>query len=117
MLQNQHTEFPSAPSTPTGVAVSEVTSSSVQMRWTAPTDAPSLLGYTVSFERVSGIGCDSPHSSNDSVRNMTTNYTFMGLSGFSTYSVSVAAVNVFGSSNEKSLRIATLPSRKQYSTQ
>ena len=100
----------SAPSTPTGVAVSEVTSSTVQMRWTAPADATSLLGYTVSFERVPGDGCDSPHSGSDSVGDMTTTYTFMGLSGFSTYSVSVAAVNKIGPSDATSLRVTTFSS-------
>ena len=114
MLENQHCIIiapPPAPPTPTGVAVSEVTSSTVQMRWTAPpTEAIPLLGYSVSFERVPGSGCDSPHSSTYTVSNTTTNYTFVGLSGFSTYTVSVAAVNTFDSSDKESISIATLSS-------
>ena len=90
----------SVPSTPSVVIiVSEATGSSVRVTWTAPTENAELLGYLVSFERLTGRGCDSLHNDTYSVSSTTTNYTIMGLSGLSTYSLGVAAVNIFGSSD------------------
>ena len=82
------------------MAASEPTNSSVRVYWTAPASAGSieLLGYRVSFERLTGTGCVSPHSATKSVSNMTTDATVTGLSGFSAYRISVAAGNIFGSS-------------------
>ena len=87
----------SAPSSPTAVTASGVTSSSARVTWAGVMD-DSLLGYKVSFERVSGRGCASSHTDTESVSSTTTAYTVMGLSGFSRYTVSVVAVNVFDSS-------------------
>ena len=83
------------------------------MTWTAPPGNAELLGYLVSFERLTGRGCDSLHIDRDGVSSMTTDYTVMGLSGLSTYRMSVAAVNIFGSSGViTSDTLDTLPSRE-----
>ena len=67
----------------------------------------------MSFERLTGRGCDSLHRDTDGVSSMTTDYTVMGLSGLSTYTMSVAAVSIFGSSGVvTSDTIDTLPSRE-----
>ena len=103
----------SAPSAPTNIIVSEVTGFSVEVSWTAPIGNVELLGYLVSFERFSGRGCDSPHSDTDHVNSITTDYTVVDLSGFSTYRIFVTATSIFGSSNFiASDAIDTLPSRE-----
>ena len=82
------------------------------MTWTAPTGNAELLGYRVSFERLTGRGCDSLHIDKYGV-NTTADYTVMGLSGLSTYRISIAAVNIFGSSGViTSDQLETLPSRQ-----
>ena len=83
------------------------------MTWTAPTGNAELLGYLVSFERLTGRGCDSLHHDAYGVNNITIDYTVMGLSGLSTYTIGVAAVSIFGSSKVvPSDTIDTLPSRE-----
>ena len=83
------------------------------MTWTASPGNAELLGYLVSFERLTGRGCHSLHKDTDSVNSMTTDYTVMGLSGLSTYEMSVAAVTSFGLSGVvTSDTIDTLPSRE-----
>ena len=95
------------------MTVSEATGSSVRVTWTAPAGNIELLGYQVSFERLTGTGCDSPHSATKNVSSTTTDDTVTGLSGFSAYRMSVAAVNLFGLSMAiNSTHINTLPARE-----
>ena len=103
-----------APSAPSGVAVSEATGSSVRVTWTAaPPGNVELLGYQVSFERLPGRGCDSFHNDTKSVSSTTTDDTVTGLSGLSTYRISVAAANIFGLSvGITSDTFDTLPTRE-----
>ena len=83
------------------------------MTWTAPTGNAELLGYLVSFERLTGRGCDSLHNDTEGVNSTTTDYTVMGLSGLSTYRISIAAVSSFGLTGVvTSDTIDTLPSRE-----
>lgn len=98
------------PPTPSGVTVSELSASSALVRWASPSQE--LLGYVVSFERVPGRGCDSPHTRQDSISRTATQYTITGLSGFSTYSINITAVNVFAASDVTTLRIDIPSSRK-----
>ena len=99
-----------APSVPRDVAASEPTNSSVRVTWTAPNDNIEVLEYQVSIERLTGTGCDSSHNATKSVSSRTTNDTVTGLSGFSTYRISVTAINIFGSSlATNSNPISTLP--------
>ena len=94
----------------------EPTNSSVRVTWTASASAGSiaLLGYRVSFERlINGAGCDSPHNATKSVGSTTTDDTVTGLSGFSTYRISVSAGNIFGSSMDvNSNKLDTFSSRE-----
>lgn len=83
------------------------------MRWTDPAAATIPPNYAVSLERASGRGCDAPHTHTDSISSGTTNYTVTGLSGLSTYSIGIAAGNVFGWSDVISRTIETPPSREQ----
>ena len=105
-----------APSAPGGVAVSEATGSSVRVTWTAaPPGNIELLEYRVSFQRLTGRGCDGQHSNTDSVNNMTTDYTVMGLSGLSTYKIGVVAATTFGlSMGVTSDTFDTLPTRESW---
>ena len=103
------------PSVPIGVVASEPTDSSVRVTWTAPTGNIELLGYRVSFERLTGTGCDSFHNATKSVSSTTTDDTVTGLSGFSAYRISVIAINIFGSSVAiNSNPISTLPTRESF---
>ena len=103
-----------APSAPSGVAVSEATGSSVRVTWTAALPGNvELLGYQVSFERLPGRGCVSLHNDTKSVSSTTADDTVMGLSGLSTYRISVASSNVFGlSMGVTSSTFNTLPTRE-----
>ena len=102
------------PSVPTDVLALEPTNSSVRVTWTAPASTGSivLLGYRVSFERLINGGCDSPHNDTKSVGSTITDYTVTGLSGFSTYRISVSAGNIFGSSMDISNILETLSRRE-----
>ena len=90
------------------IVVSEATGSSVRVTWTASPDNAELLGYLVSFERLAGRECDSLHNGTYTFGTTTANYTIMGLSGLSTYRMSIAAVNIFGSSDVVTDAIDTL---------
>lgn len=92
--------FPSyiVPSRPNIVAISEISASNYQVTWTVPTSVVNIAGYVVSFERLSGRGCDGPHTDTAGVSSTATSYTLVGLSGFSTYAIRVAADSAFGTS-------------------
>ena len=92
------------------MTVSKVTASNALVRWA--TSSQVLLGYVVSFERVPGRGCDSPHTGQESISPTATQYTISGLSGFSTYTINITAVNVFAASDVSTLRIDIPSSRK-----
>ena len=96
------------------MAVSEATGSSVRVTWTAaPPGNIELLEYRVSFQRLTGRGCDGLHNNTDSVNNTTTDYTIMGLSGLSTYKIGVVAATTFGlSMGVTSDTFDTLPTRE-----
>ena len=97
---------------PSDVTVSEVTASNALVRWAASSQAQ--LGYVVSFERVPGRGCDSPHAGEESISRTATQHTISGLSGFSTYTINITAVNVFAASDVSTLRIDMPSSCKNY---
>ena len=99
------------------MTVSGTTDSSVRVTWiAAPAGSIELLGYQVSFERLTGRGCDSSHADTIDIGGMTTDYIVLGLSGLSTYRFSVAAVNIFGTSDfVSSETIDILPLGKLYS--
>ena len=93
-----------------------VNSTSIQFSWSAVTSDITVLKYQVSYQRITGasqMGCDYDGSETDGtsgtrdVDSTVTEYTLTGLEEFSTYDVSVAAVNVFGPSELSTVQITT----------
>ena len=72
------------PSTPTGLATSNVGQTSVTLTWTASTDNVGVVGYRVS---VNGTQVATPGA---------TTYTFTGLTCGTTYTLGVVAVDLAG---------------------
>jgi uncharacterized repeat protein (TIGR03806 family) len=75
------------PSVPTNLAANVLSSTSIQLTWTASTDASGISGYRV-FQNGTQIAIAS-----------ATNYTVMGLSASTTYSFAVAAVDASPQAN------------------
>lgn len=81
-----------APGSPTSLVVSDVTTTSMNLSWTAPvSDGGSpILGYDVVVAWTGGSAAP--------VRVVNPTYSLTGLTGGVTYSLSITAVNVAGSS-------------------
>lgn len=88
-----------APSTPTGLAVSNVTNSGASLTWTASMDNVGVSGYKVLRD---GVVVGTPS---------TTTYALSGLSAATTYNVTVQAVDAANNTSAPSapLSFTTLP--------
>lgn len=86
------------PSTPTGLVVTAVSSTQINLTWMASTDNVGVTGYKV--ERCSGVGC-----SNFAQIAMPTSasYSDTGLTGSSSYSYRVRATDAAGNLSSYSL--------------
>ena len=85
-----------APTTPTGLASSSITTSSFDVSWTASTDNVGVTGYNVYL--------------NGSLDGSTTstNYSFSGLTASTTYAVAVEAMDAAGNtSGQASINVTT----------
>jgi len=98
------------PPTPPAVTIlGPATSTSVVVSWS---QQPSVDSYEISFHRATGnqqLGdCSSlEHSGNVSVSGSITMYNVTGLQEFSTYVITITAVNGAGRSRSDPLRVST----------
>jgi predicted phage tail protein len=83
------------PNTPTGLNVTKVSPSSVQLSWTAPSDngKPSVIGYNVEYKV--GSGAWSVLTANTGI---STSYVHTGLAA-GTFTYRVSAINSAGTGN------------------
>jgi chitodextrinase len=84
-----------APTVPTGLSASNITSSSVRLSWTASTDNVGVAGYNVYRDNVKIAST------------VSTNYTDTGLSPGATYTYTIAAYDSVNTSAKSSGRTVT----------
>ncbi|MBS0559547.1 MAG: fibronectin type III domain-containing protein [Proteobacteria bacterium] len=92
----------SPPGTPTGLAASSVTSTSLMIAWTAPTTGGAVGTYTVQY-RITGQSTWTTFSSSVAA----TSVSVTGLAPSTQYDLSVFAVNSVGSGGTSSILTAT----------
>src|SRR5262249_27064190 len=93
------------PSTPTGLTANAVSSSQINLSWTASTDNVGVDEYEI--DRCQGIGCTSYAQIGTSA---TTTFSSTGLSASTTYRYRVRAVDAAGNqSGNSSSATATTP--------
>ena len=104
-----------APPAPTYMDVTDVGTTTVGVAWGGPVTVgySEVQSYELIFDTVIGIeqkGCED-HQYGSAVTN-NTEYIISGLAEYTTYNVSIMAVNRWGTSEPRSQLISTLSSGK-----
>ena len=81
-------DFPSAPSLPSGVTVSQNGVDSLQVSWTPPSGEPAVTGYIIYYQQQ-----DGGHYGSEVAGATATTATITGLMTGATYSITMVATS------------------------
>ena len=111
MVINNTTLIPSVPYNPRGLIVEERSTTSAKISW----DQQTLVDhFEISFELATGGICPSYYHTHSglTVDGGDTEFSVSGLEEYSTYSITVRAVNSAGISGPTTVRVTTLATGK-----
>ena len=103
--------IPPVPYSPRGLIVEEMSTTSARISW----DQQTLVDhFEISFERATGGICPSYHHTHSglTVDGGAIMFSVSGLEEYSTYSITVRAVNSVGISGPTTIRVTTLTAGK-----
>ena len=74
-----------------------MTATSISLSWSVPSGSV-VTSYEVMWQRDTSVGCSDEDEGSTTITDGSTSYEIMGLEEDSSYTISVTAVNVAGSS-------------------